>query len=374
MSEEVYDSFGIRDTFTSMGSIASSSRSGLRQQMVRVNALRPGDILLSLGSGLFSRLIAKLSDGEFSHASLCASPFMIFESDGETLIGYKAFQSIGLAETRFGTGHLAEIPGEPKRCVVYRHPEMSGVAPDRFRKALEDAMTEFYGKHYSQMERLVRLADLPEWMKNRLTTFYRSQERLENTWRRIRYPWHERKIFFAAFCSELVTAFYNSLGLPLFPTPKEPGDVSPNDLARSAYISPVDGTIVTPGDLTSDVTFSTKPDPITERYEKEDPVALQMRFVLVKRDILNEFKRWNASQAVDYEMMRRQLWEQFVQLMPAAVSHLELAMSAKVFGALRRAVGLNNIWLSLNEDIKHMLTSLEPVPEEIAASTLKFLK
>src|SRR5262249_41418430 len=129
MSEEVYDSFGIRDTFTSMGSIASSSRSRLRQQMVRVNALLPGDILLSLGSGLFSRLIAKLSDGEFSHASLCASPFMIFESDGETLIGYKAFQTIGLAETRFGTGHLAEIPGEPKRCVVYRHPEMSGVAP-----------------------------------------------------------------------------------------------------------------------------------------------------------------------------------------------------------------------------------------------------
>src|SRR5690242_8507766 len=104
-----------------------SSSNNTSSPLLRLDKIRAGDVLLMLGRGKVSKAIAAFSGGEFSHAALCTSPYMIFESDGETEIGHKILKTVGYLHRPSATEHYGKIPGNPVRCAVYRHPEMDSI-------------------------------------------------------------------------------------------------------------------------------------------------------------------------------------------------------------------------------------------------------
>ena len=107
--------------------------------LLRLDKLERGDVLLTLGSGKMSKAIALFSGGEFSHSALCTSPYMIFESDGETEIGHKVLKTVGYLHGRSKLEQYGKIPGDPVRGAVYRHPEMVSISPQQFEEALKKA-------------------------------------------------------------------------------------------------------------------------------------------------------------------------------------------------------------------------------------------
>jgi hypothetical protein len=189
--------------------------------ILRTDLLRRGDVLLTRGGEKDSALIARLSDGPFSHAALVVNKAMTFESDGG-LIGHRPISLLGLGEVAGQFRPLGRIPGEAKDGAVYRHPLMEKVPKDEFRTALAAQMGESYGKDYSELYRLVQLSNLPPQVQPLLASFVRLFE-------------NEEKIA-GPFCSELVARFFARLGLSLFDPDRPPEQVSPNALATSNLV------------------------------------------------------------------------------------------------------------------------------------------
>jgi Orthopoxvirus protein of unknown function (DUF830). len=187
-----------------------------------MEALRAGDILLTLGSEKKSAAIAQFSKGQYSHAALCLNQSVIFESDGG-LIGDKLLQNLGSAIIDTKRVFLSGIPGNPVQCAVYRHPDIDTVSSVRFEEAMGQEMSESYGKDYSEKYRLVPLAQCGPVMKRLLDAYFRFEHRSKYA-----------DSISGPFCSELVAKFYERLQLPLFSEAKRPDQISPNDLANSA--------------------------------------------------------------------------------------------------------------------------------------------
>jgi|SRR5215813_2371015 len=209
----------------------------LPRLVLRLDRMKPGDVLLSHGGEPESHAIAMMSGGPFSHAAMWIDLFRTLESDGG-LIGPKRTRHLGYAKLDGEHIVVAEIAGAPAACAVYRHPGMSSIPVERFAAALQAEMHESWGKDYSEYYRLVMLARLPAGLSvaNSLVPLAAEATR----------AWERRfagdKIH-GAFCSELVARFFQRLGLPLFDQERLPEHVSPNDLARSA-LWPVEGAVV----------------------------------------------------------------------------------------------------------------------------------
>src|SRR5256885_12075511 len=223
--------------------------------LLRLNSLQHGDVLLMLGRAKMSKAIALFSGGEFSHAALCTSPYTIFESDGETVIGSKVLKTVGYVHGGRETAQYGKVPGNPLRCAVYRHPMMSSISQKQFHEALEQVTTESFGKDYSKMSRLARLAEtngLLRWAVDLYCKF--------DDWRL------SPDAIPDAFCSELVVRFYDRIGLPLFAEKKRPEDVSPNDLVRS-QLRPVADVVFNPAELGPLSVPLHEPDSLSKAYE-----------------------------------------------------------------------------------------------------------
>ena len=107
-----------------------NKNSNLPEVILRVELLRKGDVLLSRGRDPKSEVIAKFSGGQFSHAALCVSPQMTFESD-MGVIGHRLIHILGTADVGKDRTTVGEAPGQPEYCAVYRHPMMSsGIAKE----------------------------------------------------------------------------------------------------------------------------------------------------------------------------------------------------------------------------------------------------
>jgi hypothetical protein len=199
-----------------------NKNSNLPEVILRVELLRKGDVLLSRGRDPKSEVIAKFSGGQFSHAALCVSPQMTFESD-MGVIGHRLIHILGTADVGKDRTTVGEAPGQPEYCAVYRHPMMSQVSRRKFAKALALEMEESFGKDYSELYRLVELSDLSEGVQSLAMRALRFWER------------NSEKIH-GPFCSELVNRFFNRLGLPLFDDERPPNKVTPNALATASKL------------------------------------------------------------------------------------------------------------------------------------------
>jgi hypothetical protein len=199
--------------------------------MLRSEMIEPGDVFLMHGGGWESKTIATFSAGPFSHAALVVNQAMLFESDGG-IIGHKAIHWLGSGEIAGKPARLARLMTDPKRLALYRHPDLRKLPPGAFEAALRAELDESYGRDYSEMYRLVPLANFPDWLKPLVADAFKRYER--NTLRE-QIP--------GPFCSELVSRVYERMGLALFRKARPPAEISPNDLAKSNLIR-VEGAVV----------------------------------------------------------------------------------------------------------------------------------
>jgi hypothetical protein len=193
--------------------------------MLRSDLILPGDILLTKSIEKESGLIAVLSGGDFSHAALVINQALTFESDGD-IIGFRPISWIGWGSVYNEGTRLAQVAGNPAICAIFRHPDMGKISDANFAAALRQEMKESFRRNYSELYRLVRLANLSAPVVSFATAaakLYHHARKLEN---QITGP----------FCSELVAKFFNRLDLKLFSDPLSPCDITPNRLANSPVL------------------------------------------------------------------------------------------------------------------------------------------
>jgi hypothetical protein len=94
--------------------------------------------------------------------------------------------------------------------------------PGTFEASLKFELEHSYGRDYSEMHRLVPLANLPDRLKPLVAAAFKLYE--ERTLAE-KVP--------GPFCSELVSRVYEHMGLTLFDESRTPSGTSPNHLARS---------------------------------------------------------------------------------------------------------------------------------------------
>lgn len=189
--------------------------------MLRTDVVRPGDVLLSHGGGAFSKAIATATEGPFSHAAFVINAALTFESD-KGVIGHRLLRPLGFGKAGDEVVRLAEVPGEPSYFAIFRHPRIAEISSEQFAKVVEEVMSDNYGLDYSQLQRLVPLGTFAAGLDVLVAHFARLLDHFK------------QDAIHGPFCSELVTRFYERLGLPLFTGNHRPSEVSPNDLSRSA--------------------------------------------------------------------------------------------------------------------------------------------
>lgn len=214
-----------------MSEPTSNSPLDFPDDVLRSEMLCPGDVLLTHGSGLESAAIAALTGGEFSHAALVVNQAMTFESDGH-VIGHRAIQWLGWGKIEGTAARVSRVPSNPKRIVVYRHPALQSLPRGTFDAALRAELKHSFGLDYSEMYRLVPLANLPDRLKPIAVAAFKLYERKKL-----------QEQLSGPFCSELVSRIYERMGLALFDQDRPAADISPNHLAKSNLVE-VTGIVV----------------------------------------------------------------------------------------------------------------------------------
>jgi hypothetical protein len=191
--------------------------------------MAPGDIVLQLGSSQFSKTIARATRSRFSHAQLAINGLVVYEAlaDGvfPTTLSFGSVRHEGAEKT------AVELPGV-RRAVVLRHVGFfDRVESERFEVGDEllEIAGRFLGRPYADVLQLLGAAPQPgirplsAWLGKRLRNGALDER--------------DRGIF----CSELVVRILQAMGLELFDGHRQPGTISPGDLATSARLKPVNG-------------------------------------------------------------------------------------------------------------------------------------
>jgi hypothetical protein len=222
----------------------------LPKLVLRTERMQPGDILLTRGAGAQSALIdfatRPTSPGiagkppGYSHAAIIISQSSTFESDGG-IVGFRAIRGLGWIMLEGKDCYIAEIPGKPTFCRLYRHPLMGNVSPNLLRETFDSEIRNSWGKDYSEYHRLVRLA-FPD-----VSTLGRTKNVVANAVALLE-EWFIYDKLHGPFCSELIARIFSRLDLPLFNGTVAPDKVTPNALAQSnlSYLPDVvlDGSTV----------------------------------------------------------------------------------------------------------------------------------
>jgi hypothetical protein len=217
---------------TNLVRLPSATSAQSRRYLLR-DSVRPGDVLLSMGTGLDSKAIAVATGGEFSHAALFHNDSTLFEAD-ESGIGF-TFLPLIVGTVDGQEARWLELPDYySSPVVVLRHPHLAKYDIKEFEQAFRRVTTKFYAEPYSKLERLVDASRLPE----RVRPVFRRALRLRDRRR-------ASAIQAGSFCSELIGHAFNELGLSLFDVPVSPCQISPAVLARQGtHLRPVKDALV----------------------------------------------------------------------------------------------------------------------------------
>lgn len=194
--------------------------------------VRPGDILVTMGRALRSKLIAVTTRDRFSHAALCVAPTLLYEADGEgvypTPLPFTCFEDSG-GQHRVGL-HLHDIA----RAALLRHDSIAARLQREYYDVLDDFAEKaalLFGMPYSKLGRL--LSALPNG-----TPLQRLGERYEQHLTRAGLSPKDRGLF----CSELVSAIYSDLHTPLFQS--LPATVSPGALFSKSTLREIKDAVL----------------------------------------------------------------------------------------------------------------------------------
>jgi hypothetical protein len=204
---------------------SSQPENNVIQWVLRADKIRPGDVLLTNGGEKMSQWIDSSTGRKgYSHAALCVSSLMTYESDGE-LIGVRPLYPLAFNLQTGARYSLA--PANPIRAGVFRHPKMPPMEDTErtceFEDAYQSLMLETLGGDYAYLTRLTTLANTGSFKK-----------RFFNAYANWKDSCGQEKKVCMSFCSELVAQFFKKFGLPLFRDGRRPEKATPNDLAGNA--------------------------------------------------------------------------------------------------------------------------------------------
>jgi hypothetical protein len=332
--------------------------------LLRTDMVQPGDVVLMLGSEKKSGAIASFSGGRYSHAALCITSDMIFESDGG-IIDRKLLQIVGWATMGGLQVRLGAVPGRPNQFALYRHPRMSEISEARFRQVLLEEMSDSYGKDYSEMFRLAPLAQTAPAIKAALDFYYRMEHKL-------RYAENVP----GPFCSELVARFYDRLGLPLFSQPTRPELVSPNHLAAS-NLERIEDAVAASAGLSIQPASATPFDGWLRSPEWKDPFASYLnwqRKLEVSLDQLDEMKASIDDVRLSNGRMLNLMIESFEKSVPHVVEHIKEASGMVSPLILVRTTRLSKRYMWLANHVPTLMSAYANNNWDVVLTVVRNLK
>jgi len=339
----------------------------LPAMVLRTDLLKAGDILLTRGGEKDSKRITLFSAGPYSHAALLINSTMIFESDGG-VIGCKRFRDLGRARIGSEVVPIAEIPGTPILCAVFRHPLFQTVSEETFSEALLQEMDASFGKDYSERYRLVKASWLPFGLRHVASwcLFLRERRSLKD---KIPGP----------FCSELVMRVFQRLKLPVFDSQMLPEETSPNDLlnTKRSNLRSVEGCVVSSTDL-----ILTEPDGAKRPREEDlakvmnadnDPFAIAMREIRLAED-----RFWKGMKDLSYGLAQidkadiQELYRN--QMFPAVADFIQKSKGLKKRTFIRRALKLGHSYLASCRALQELKDQPVMSPDEHARRAEVFVE
>jgi hypothetical protein len=205
------------------------------------SVVRPGDVLITMGTGLNAKAIQVLSNARYSHAAVwlplaAGNVHMLAESDGDG-VGFTP-----MLPTRFeNTGsppafvRAYAVPGVT-RYKLLRHPQIQNISPERLLAAAQKLQDEHFSRPYSHRSRLLDAYDMPAPLRELAKKAYDMVQKPDP--------------IAGSFCSELVGLFFNEIGLPLFTEDRAPSSIAPKDLdAEGCLLEDVGGAFLMPDDF-----------------------------------------------------------------------------------------------------------------------------
>lgn len=192
---------------------------------LRVELLRPGDVILCASPSLESRAIRLATLSEYSHAILVIEPLHWIEaSDPGTTFHPVFIDKVEGVAPEFRWLYNTQ---SYEKFDVYRHPDVRDPTIINPNDLLKTAM-EYYAQQYPPLTKLARTS----WIPNRLAE--QILEEFDNKSSDERRTIH--LVNSGKFCSELVAEIYSRLNLPLFEKTRNPNEVSPGSLGRSRLV------------------------------------------------------------------------------------------------------------------------------------------
>ena len=219
----------------------SLSASQRRSKYLRADLLQPADVILIRSRGSASKAIARLTSGDFSHATIVIASTLHFESDGAG-VGYTRIGLSKVEQHHDGSRWFWNV-ADFSRLGVFRHPDfndLSQTAKSALASRLIDILHPFAGFEYPSLDALAGATTLLSGHLDIKQKVLRIVERLRATGQTIVLP--------GPFCSQLVALAFRELGHSIFQGGIEPEQVNPNLLADSRFscLRPVDGVLAWP--------------------------------------------------------------------------------------------------------------------------------
>ncbi|WP_347989939.1 hypothetical protein [Methylomonas sp. AM2-LC] len=277
---------------------------------LRIDKIRPGDVLLTRGRAARSTFIAKATRGEFSHAAIflpleyALQPTLV-EADGLG-VGFTNLPLLFLSSTEFGNFSVYSIPDAPKAYKLLRHPAIESKTPKQLLKAASDLQEKVLFRRYSILSRLIKPVDL--------------SDRIEEISEQVVKLMESRKgvsSHTGVFCSELVAMYFDALGITLFKKPRSAESVSPNHLdENSSLLKEVPEAFIDLSQLEhiegelSDFCYPERkellPAIVKQRQGTEDIIGKLKEFEALVQSRLSE-------QSIASQEMGQQIYDQIVQ-------------------------------------------------------------
>jgi hypothetical protein len=216
----------------------------VRRRLLRIDLLRPGDVILSTEKAVGSQAIALLSNHigkthRFSHAMLVQNDSRLFEAVDHGLISRSLY--VSNAGTVGGRLVLVQDVSGYSAFEVWRHPALENLEVDRLNPMLQPLLREYRSKEYPPADCLAKAAARLAPARTVVALALKAWDRADKDWKPPETP--------GPFCSMLVAAVLDSLLQKLFgdgpdaprtfSPRREPVTVSPNSLASESCLTRV---------------------------------------------------------------------------------------------------------------------------------------
>lgn len=198
----------------------------INRKFLRIDLLRPGDVILTHGGAKSSKVIATGTRGRFSHASMFINGQVKLESTsdgvGYTIIKFSKIEYHPNYEDIRKCYWLLEDISSLKQIKILRHDDLKNENNEALSAKLFKLLQKDFGKEYSLKE-LAYASSKNVFIRYIVKTILSVVDRFRKV----------SPINPGPFCSMLIAQMYSELGIELFKRSRLPNETNPNDFVDS---------------------------------------------------------------------------------------------------------------------------------------------